>query len=119
MTFHRFVDVVEWVVAALAALTVVLLLVAQPTVASGAPADVETGEAIFASNCAGCHGADRNGGVGPALVGDDALAGFADRDAVISFVSVGVPGRMPGFETRLTPDEIDAVAEFVFSGAGS
>jgi mono/diheme cytochrome c family protein len=30
-----------------------------------------------------------------------------------------VPGRMPGFETRLTPEEIDAVAGLVFSGLGS
>jgi mono/diheme cytochrome c family protein len=58
-------------------------------------------------------------GIGPALVGEDALAGFDDSESVARFVSVGVPGRMPGFETRLTPDEIDAVAEFVFSGLGS
>jgi mono/diheme cytochrome c family protein len=119
MRFARFVDVVEWVVAALAATTIVLLLVAQPTVASSVSSDVEEGAAVFASNCAGCHASDGSGGVGPALVGTDALAGFADSEAVSRFVAVGVPGRMPGFETRLTPDEIDAVAAYVFSGLGS
>jgi mono/diheme cytochrome c family protein len=119
MTFSRFVDAVEWLVAALAALTVVLLFVAQPTVASGAAADPEEGAGIFAANCSGCHGADGSGGVGPALVGAGALAGFEDSESVARFVSVGVPGRMPGFETRLSPDEINAVAEFVYSGLGS
>jgi mono/diheme cytochrome c family protein len=31
--------------------------------------DVGRGEAVFSVNCAGCHGADASGGVGPALVG--------------------------------------------------
>lgn len=119
MKFSRFVDVVQWVVAGLAATTVVLLAVAQPTVASGAVVDLDKGAAVFASNCAGCHSSDGSGGVGPALVGDGALARFEDSEAVSRFVAVGVPGRMPGFETRLTPDEIDAVAEYVFSGLGS
>ena len=119
MTFARFVDVVEWIVAALAATTVVLLLVAQPTVSSGVAVDLEEGGVVFASNCAGCHASDGSGGVGPALVGADALARFDDSEAVSRFVAVGVPGRMPGFETRLSPDEIDAVADYVFSGVGS
>lgn len=119
MSFARFVDAVQWVVAALAAMAVVLLFVAQPTVASGEAADLEEGAGIFAANCAGCHASDGSGGVGPALAGDDALARFEDSAAVSRFVSVGVPGRMPGFETRLTPDEIEAVADYVFSGLGS
>jgi mono/diheme cytochrome c family protein len=118
VTFARFVDAVEWVVAGLAATTVLLLFVAQPTVASGA-ADVEEGAGVFATNCAGCHASDRSGGVGPALVGSDALERFDDSESVSRFVAVGVPGRMPGFETRLTPDEIGAVAGYVFSGLGS
>lgn len=119
MTFRRFVDGVQWLVAALAALTVILLLVAQPSEASGAAPDLGEGATVFASNCAGCHGSDGSGGVGPALVGEDVLAGFVDSQSVARFVSVGVPGRMPGFETRLTPEEIDAVAGLVFSGLGS
>lgn len=119
MTFSKFVDVVQWVVLALAALTVVLLLVAQPIVASETPADPTEGATLFASNCSGCHGADGSGGVGPALVGEGALAGLEDAGAVAGFVSVGVPGRMPGFETRLRPDEIEALAAFVFSGLDS
>jgi hypothetical protein len=35
---------------------------------------------------------------------------------VASFVSTGVPGRMPGFETRLSPDEINAVVGFAWAG---
>ena len=118
MTFRRLVDAVQWLVAALAALTIVLLFVAQPTVASELSVDLDEGASVFASSCSGCHGADGSGGVGPALAGEGALAGFDDSAAVARFIAVGVPGRMPGFETRLTPDEIEAVAEFV-SGLGS
>ena len=119
MTFSRFVDGVQWLVAGLAALVVVLLFVAEPTGPPGPPADSGEGAATFASKCSGCHGSDGSGGVGPALVGEGALAGFGDSDSIVRFVSAGVPGRMPGFETRLTPEEIEAVSEFVFSGLGS
>ena len=32
----------------------------------------------------------------------------------MTFVSAGVPGRMPGLETRLSPEEIDAVIDYVW-----
>lgn len=36
--------------------------------AAGSPVgDATRGAAIFAASCAGCHGAEANGGVGPAL----------------------------------------------------
>jgi hypothetical protein len=34
---------------------------------------------------------------------------------VARFVSSGVPGRMPGFETRMTPDQVNAVAQFIWT----
>jgi mono/diheme cytochrome c family protein len=119
VSFKRLVDGVQLVVAGLAGVTVVLLLAAQPTVATDAPADPGAGAALFAADCAGCHSADGSGGIGPALVGEGALAGFEDAEAVARFVSTGSPGRMPGFETRLTPDEVNAIAVFVFGGLGS
>jgi mono/diheme cytochrome c family protein len=34
---------------------------------------------------------------------------------VARFVSTGVPGRMPGFETRLDPDQVNAVVQYVWA----
>jgi cytochrome c551 len=40
----------------------------------GAPGDPLRGATIFATRCAGCHGADATGGVGPALRGSGLTA---------------------------------------------
>ena len=112
--FERFVNVVQLLVAGAAMLTVVLLFTVAPTVAGAAPSDADGGAELFTANCAGCHGAGGEGGVGPALAGG--LSRFGSIEEVVSFVSTGVPGRMPGFETRLGPDEIHAVVELVWAG---
>jgi cytochrome c551 len=64
------------------------------------------GAAVFADNCAQCHGNDGGGGVGPNLQDLD------DADTVAGVVTNG-RGGMPSFEGRLDPDEIDAVADYV------
>lgn len=48
------------------------------------------GEGIFAATCAGCHGADASGGVGPALA-DSGLG----AEEVVGIVAAG-RGTMPG-----------------------
>ena len=50
--------------------------------------------------------------MGPALAGG--LAGFDSIEEVVDLVSTGVPGNMPGFETRLSPEEIEAVVDYVW-----
>ena len=51
---------------------------------------VARGEGVFSTACAGCHGADASGGVGPALVGSGLGA-----EEVAGIVAVG-RGAMPG-----------------------
>ena len=111
--FQRFVKVIQLLVAIATAVTVVLLLTVSPTVAEVESPDTALGADLFQSNCAGCHGARGEGGIGPALAGG--LARFGSTEEVVAFVSTGVPGKMPGFETRLGPDEIKAVVEFVWA----
>jgi mono/diheme cytochrome c family protein len=111
--FERFVNVVQLLVAGAAVLTVVLMFTISPTVAGAGPPDADRGAELFQANCAGCHGAGGEGGIGPALAGG--LSRFGSIEEVVAFVSTGVPGRMPGFETRLDPDEINAVVEFVWA----
>lgn len=110
---HRVVVVVQAVAAVAVVVTVVLLFTVQPTVAGSEAPDLEAGAGLFAANCSGCHGPAGEGGVGPPLAGG--LSRFDSIDQVVTFVSTGVPGRMPGFETRLSPDEVNAIVEFVWS----
>jgi cytochrome c oxidase cbb3-type subunit 3 len=109
----RFVDVVQVFVALAAAVTVVLLFTVSPTVAEGDAPDVAAGAELFALSCSACHGPEGEGGIGPALA--DGLERFESVEDVARFVSAGVPGRMPGFETRMTPDQVNAVAQFAWS----
>ena len=54
-----------------------------PTAAGGeARGDATRGATVFATSCAGCHGADATGGVGPALRGSGLTA--AEVEAVIA-----------------------------------
>ena len=111
--FERFVNGFQVLVGIATVVTVVLLVTVSPTVAEPAASEVVSGADLFASNCAGCHGSGGEGGVGPALAGG--LARFGSMEEVVAFVSAGVPGSMPGFETRLSPEEIEAVVDYVWA----
>lgn len=66
------------------------------------------GGAIFASNCARCHGAGGEGGRGPNL------QSYADTGAGVAKVTNG-GGGMPSFSGTLSPEEITAVVNFVIN----
>lgn len=111
--FKRFVDIFQVLVALGTVVTVVLLVTVSPTVAEVETPDVSLGAELFASSCSGCHGPQGEGGIGPALAGG--LERFETVEDVARFVSTGVPGKMPGFETRMTPDQVNAVSQFVWT----
>ena len=72
-------------VVAAATFTLALWHPFSPTVpADAAPTggDAARGASIFAASCAGCHGADASGGVGPALRGSGLTA--ADVESVVA-----------------------------------
>ncbi len=68
-------------------------------------------EAIFAARCARCHGADRSGGRGPALLPERLTQDATVYQATITNGS----GPMPSFSDILSADEISAMAEFILS----
>jgi cytochrome c551 len=68
-----------------------------------------SGQAIFADNCARCHGADGTGGAGPDLTSLDEAK---EHEAVVEQVTDG-GGGMPSFKGDLSDAEIDAVATYV------
>jgi mono/diheme cytochrome c family protein len=76
------------------------------TVASGVD-----GRAVYANNCARCHGTTGQGGVGPKLSAPALKKQFADIRTQILFVSQG-SGVMPAFGTTLSPSEIQAVVAY-------
>ena len=66
------------------------------------------GAAIFATNCAVCHGAEGQGGNGP----DIRPLADADKERVVQQVTNGGKA-MPPFGGQLSAAEIDAVAAYV------
>lgn len=81
-----------------------------PAAATGVttPAD---GAALFRSNCAGCHGADGGGGIGPQLKDGAVIKSFSTAADETDFVIKG-GGGMPSFRDRLTQAELQAIVDF-------
>lgn len=69
---------------------------------------------LYADNCAECHGADRLGGLGPALLPEN-LGRMTGARAVSVVADGRAATQMPGFADRLGKDEIAALAAFIAS----
>ena len=122
--FKRIVATVEVIAVAGFVVMVALLVVKQPTknltalpppttVPAGqtAPAGAPNGAQLYRSNCAGCHGGDGGGGIGPQLRDGAVTSAFKDAASQVDFVKSGTGG-MPAFRDRLSENEIQAVVEF-------
>jgi len=74
---------------------------------SGGPATTapRSGEMLFASYCAGCHGNDGKAQFAPTVVGLSAIA--------VKTAAEEGTGSMPGFADRLSAADIDAVVAYV------
>ena len=66
---------------------------------------------IYADRCARCHGADRSGGQGPALLPERLTRESTDYQSIIQD---GFKG-MPAFSNRLSSGEIGDLVEFILS----
>jgi cytochrome c oxidase cbb3-type subunit 3 len=87
-----------------------------------APNQISDFDALYAQNCAGCHGAEGRGGAAIALSNPVYLA-IADEAVVRNVVASGVRGTsMPAFAQRaggmLTEQQIEVIASGVFSRWG-
>jgi len=66
----------------------------------------EMGRAVYDTNCASCHGADGNGGIGPGLRGNSFIQARSDEE-LLDFILKGRRGTaMDGFEGILGTDEL-------------
>jgi mono/diheme cytochrome c family protein len=115
MGFKRFVNIIEIVVGIAALAFVIALFVNEPDTGGGA-ASTPPGASVYAANCAGCHGADGGGGIGPQLAGR-VVDRFPDAADQIAVVTSG-RGGMPAFKGRLTPEQIDQVVAYTRTDFG-
>lgn len=76
------------------------------------PAAGETA-ALYAQHCASCHGPERLGGAGPAVVPEN-MGRLTEADAAAVIANGRPATEMPAFSDRLSPDDIQALARFVF-----
>jgi mono/diheme cytochrome c family protein len=109
--------IVEGLVAAAVVVFVVLLFTNDPTPPPAVHPDVVAaaggvdGAALFGQRCAGCHGGDGSGGIGPRLAAGRVVANYPDPQDQIAVVTNG-RGGMPAFAERLSPEEIAAVVDY-------
>lgn len=91
------------------------------SVTTAAPSDTSTSgsggatidvKALFAANCASCHGTDGTGGAGPNLV---ERGPTLTLDRITTQITDGGT-QMPAFGAQLSADEIGALATYVNGG---
>jgi cbb3-type cytochrome c oxidase subunit III len=85
--------------------------------AAGSPVSAQVGAAVFAKNCAACHGADGQGGIGPALA-ENPHVNIANPTAMLTTILQG-RNLMPSWRGQLSAGDIAAVATFVRSAWGN
>jgi len=77
------------------------------------PEAIAAGEGIYVQNCAMCHGANLEGGIGAALNDADWIHG-SDAETVIRIITEGVPEKgMLTWGPILGPEKINQVAAYV------
>ena len=71
-------------------------------------------KSLFQVHCASCHGAERLGGMGPALLPDN--LGRLKKPEAIEVIGQGrAATQMPAFADKLKADEIAALADYIYA----
>jgi cytochrome c6 len=107
--FKRIVNIVEVLAVVAAAVFFLLLFTNEP--GSGGGSYSSPGAALFAKNCARCHGADGGGGLGPQLSNGQVKKDFPNASDEVAFVTQGKDG-MPSFGDVLSPKAIQQVVAY-------
>lgn len=72
---------------------------------------------LYARHCAACHGADRLGATGPALL-PESLERLKRADAVKTISAGRIATQMPGFTDKLSAEEIESLAAHLYTPLG-
>jgi cytochrome c oxidase subunit II len=114
VTFKRIVNIAEILTLVGVAVFVFSLFANEPDLDQSSE---RPGGEIFATNCAGCHGADGSGGnVGVKLAGR-VVEEFPEVEDQIAVVTDG-RGGMPSFRADLSEEEIRQVVEYTRTDLG-
>jgi len=73
-------------------------------------AQLVQGHQYFSQNCASCHGAHGQGGLGPSLYN----SGLTD-DKIATIIKNGVKGRMPAFGSQYKDPQVQALTAYIRS----
>ena len=77
-----------------------------------------TAEKLYQANCASCHGAAMEGGIGPTLGKHVWLHGEPTKANLIKVISKGVPEKnMPAWSPALSASQIALLADLIAAGA--
>ena len=87
---------------------IVSLLAATPLLA-----DTDT-NALYQKHCASCHGTDRLGVMGPALLPEN-LHRFHKNNAIDTISKGRIATQMPAFGDKLSPGQINSLAELIYT----
>ena len=71
----------------------------------------------YAHHCAACHGAERLGATGPALL-PESLERLKRADAVKTISAGRIATQMPGFAGKLSAEEIESLAAYLYTPLG-
>jgi hypothetical protein len=71
-------------------------------------------ERLYAEHCAACHGADRLGGMGPALLPEN-LSRLRSGEAQKVIAAGRIATQMPGYGDKLTAGEIEALTRYIYT----
>jgi cytochrome c553 len=93
------------------ALSLALVLV---TASTSAAADPGATHGLYVEKCGRCHGADRFGGLGPALLPEN-LERLRPVQAGAVIAKGRVQTQMPAFESELRPEEIKSLVDYVYA----
>ncbi|MGE5547951.1 MAG: cytochrome D1 domain-containing protein [Solirubrobacterales bacterium] len=79
-----------------------------------AHAEDEATRKLYVEHCAACHGADRLGAIGPALLPEN--LGRLKPSAAEAVIADGrAATQMEGFKAKLSPEQVKALAAYVFA----
>lgn len=99
------------------ALVMLISNAASPVSAESFEQSVASGKTVYARNCASCHGAKGEGGIGPALNSKDKLdsLGIENIRLTVEEGKEGTPVAMPKWKGVLTDQQIEDVVHFIFN----
>ena len=86
---------------------------AQPAEFLPTPELAAAGEAIYATSCVACHGANLEGGIGPKLSDDEWIHG-GQPSQVLTVITEGVAAKgMPAWGSILGPEKVRQAAAYI------